>query len=288
MSSHSTSMRDRLGRLLVLNAKAAHFAIEELFEQRQIELPIMVSGTITDASGRTLSGQTAEAFLISISHLPLLSIGLNCALGANQLVPYLQVLAQRTNAAVSAHPNAGLPNAFGGYDQGAQQMAGQLEEYLEKGLVNIVGGCCGTTPDHIKAIAGLVARYDPRPFGANGPSQQRVLKLSGLEPLLVTPESNFVNVGERTNVAGSRKFLRLIKEGAYAEALEVAREQVEGGAQIIDVNMDDGLIDGKEAMVTYLNLLMAEPDIARVPVMIDSSNGRSSRRVFRWCRANAW
>lgn len=254
-----------------LNAKAALFAIEEARTERGVDIPIMVSGTITDASGRTLSGQTAEAFLISISHIPLLSVGLNCALGASQLVPYLQVLARRCQTAVSAHPNAGLPNAFGDYDQDAAEMAGQLKEYLEKGLVNIVGGCCGTTPAHVKAIAGLVSGYAPRPFGSPDRQQRHHLSLAGLEPLVVTPESNFVNVGERTNVAGSRKFLRLIKEGAFAEALEIAREQVEGGAQIIDVNMDDGLIDGKAAMVTFLNLLMAEPDIARVPVMIDSS-----------------
>ncbi|MDC6354536.1 MULTISPECIES: methionine synthase [unclassified Robiginitalea] len=251
-----------------LNAKAALFAIEELKSERGIDTPVMVSGTITDASGRTLSGQTAEAFLVSVSHIPMLSIGLNCALGASQLVPHLEVLSARAGVAVSAHPNAGLPNAFGEYDQNPAQMARQVREYLEKGLVNIVGGCCGTTPDHIRALAELVAEYKPRQIPDGRPRQ---LKLAGLEPLVITPESNFVNVGERTNVAGSRKFLRLVKEGNFEEALEIARDQVDGGAQIIDVNMDDGLIDGKAAMVKYLNLMLAEPDIARVPVMIDSS-----------------
>jgi 5-methyltetrahydrofolate--homocysteine methyltransferase len=271
-----------------LNAKAALFAIADAQQDRPEKVPVMVSGTITDASGRTLSGQTAEAFLISISHAPLLSVGFNCALGASQLTPYLQILSDRTGLAVSAHPNAGLPNAFGQYDQGPGEMQNQIREYLEKGLINIVGGCCGTTPEHIRELVELVKEYKPRrieipnsnpvpitigsyrdqiPGGREG----RHLKLAGLEPLVVTPESNFINVGERTNVAGSRRFLRLIKEGAFEEALEIARDQVDGGAQILDVNMDDGLIDGKEAMVHYLNLLMAEPDIARVPIMIDSS-----------------
>ena len=283
-----------------LNAKAALFAIADAQQDRPEKVPVMVSGTITDASGRTLSGQTAEAFLISISHAPLLSVGFNCALGASQLTPYLQVLSDRTDLAVSAHPNAGLPNAFGQYDQGPGEMQNQIREYLEKGLINIVGGCCGTTPEHIRELVKLVKEYKPRPFqisnsnpdsksfgsyqdqipvGSKGSQagspkngrEGRYLKLAGLEPLVVTPESNFINVGERTNVAGSRRFLRLIKEGAFEEALEIARDQVDGGAQILDVNMDDGLIDGKEAMVRYLNLLMAEPDIARVPIMIDSS-----------------
>jgi len=266
-----------------LNAKAALFAISDAQQDRPEKVPVMVSGTITDASGRTLSGQTAEAFLISISHAPLLSVGFNCALGASQLTPYLQILSDRTGLAVSAHPNAGLPNAFGQYDQGPREMQDQIREYLEKGLINIVGGCCGTTPEHIRALVELVKEYKPRPCQipkggssekAAGPEsgpEDRYLKLAGLEPLVVTPESNFINVGERTNVAGSRRFLRLIAEGAYEEALDIARDQVEGGAQILDVNMDDGLIDGKEAMVRYLNLLMAEPDIARVPIMIDSS-----------------
>ena len=251
-----------------LNAKAALFAIEEVKNERQQDLPIMISGTITDASGRTLSGQTAEAFLISMSHADVLSIGFNCALGADALTPHLEVLAQKAPFAVSAHPNAGLPNAFGEYDETAKQMALQIEQYIERGLVNIVGGCCGTRPEHIAAIAKVAAQGTPRVFTEDITHQ---MKLSGLEPLVITPESNFINVGERTNVAGSRKFLRLIKDRHFDEALDIAREQVENGAQIIDINMDDGLIDGKEAMVEFLNLVVSEPDISRVPIMIDSS-----------------
>ena len=251
-----------------LNAKAALFAIEEVKNERQQDLPIMISGTITDASGRTLSGQTAEAFLISMSHADVLSIGFNCALGADALTPHLEVLAQKAPFAVSAHPNAGLPNAFGEYDETAKQMALQIEQYIERGLVNIVGGCCGTRPEHIAAIAKVAAQGTPRVFTEDITHQ---MKLSGLEPLVITPESNFINVGERTNVAGSRKFLRLIKDRQFDEALDIAREQVENGAQIIDINMDDGLIDGKEAMVEFLNLVVSEPDISRVPIMIDSS-----------------
>lgn len=251
-----------------LNAKAALFAIEEVNKERSIDLPIMISGTITDASGRTLSGQTAEAFLISMAHANLLSIGFNCALGADALTPHLEVLAQKAPFAVSAHPNAGLPNAFGEYDETAKQMAAQIKNYIEKGLVNIVGGCCGTRPEHIAAIALEASKGKPRVYGQ---SKDHQMKLSGLEPLVITPESNFINVGERTNVAGSRKFLRLIKDRLFDEALEIARDQVENGAQIIDINMDDGLIDGKEAMVEFLNLIVSEPDISKVPIMIDSS-----------------
>ena len=251
-----------------LNAKAALFAIEEVNKERSIDLPIMISGTITDASGRTLSGQTAEAFLISMSHANLLSIGFNCALGADALTPHLEVLAQKAPFAVSAHPNAGLPNAFGEYDETAKEMAIQIENYINKGLVNVVGGCCGTRPEHIRAIAEVAAKGTPRTYGATNDHQ---MKLSGLEPLVITPESNFINVGERTNVAGSRKFLRLIKERSFDEALSIARDQVENGAQIIDINMDDGLIDGKEAMVDFLSLVVSEPDISKVPIMIDSS-----------------
>lgn len=251
-----------------LNAKAALFAIQEVNSERGINVPTMISGTITDASGRTLSGQTAEAFLISMAHGDLLSIGFNCALGANALVPHLEVLASKAPFAVSAHPNAGLPNAFGEYDETAKEMAAQIEAYIEKGLVNIVGGCCGTRPEHIAAIAEVAKKGKPREIPR---FKDPVMKLSGLEPLILTKESNFINVGERTNVAGSRKFLRLIKEESFDEALSIARDQVEGGAQIIDVNMDDGLIDGKEAMVNFLNLIVSEPDISRVPIMIDSS-----------------
>ena len=253
-----------------LNAKAALYAIEEIKEELGLEIPIMVSGTITDASGRTLSGQTVEAFLISISHIPLLSIGFNCALGADQLKPYLKRLGHNTTLNISAHPNAGLPNAFGQYDQTPEEMQVLIKEYLDDNLVNIIGGCCGTTPEHIRLIADLVCASPPLQVDKEDKAA-RPLVLSGLEPLFVTPESNFINIGERTNVTGSRKFLRLIKDGKYDEALEVARAQVDGGAQIIDINMDEGMLDGVEAMTTFLNLIAAEPDISRVPVMIDSS-----------------
>ena len=251
-----------------LNAKAALYAIDEVKAARNIATPVMVSGTITDASGRTLSGQTAEAFLISIAHSDLLSVGFNCALGAKALLPHLEVLAKKAPFGVSAHPNAGLPNAFGGYDESAAEMAAQIQEYVDLGLVNIVGGCCGTRPAHIEAIAAIAAKASPRKIIQK---QLGPMQLSGLEPLILTPDLNFVNVGERTNVAGSKMFLRLIKEESYDQALAVAREQVENGAQIIDINMDDGLIDGEEAMVNFLNLVVAEPDISRVPIMIDSS-----------------
>ena len=251
-----------------LNAKAALYAIDEVKAERNIATPVMVSGTITDASGRTLSGQTAEAFLISIAHSDLLSVGFNCALGAKALLPHLEVLAKKAPFGVSAHPNAGLPNAFGGYDESAAEMAAQIQEYVDLGLVNIVGGCCGTRPSHIEAIAAIAAKASPRKIIQK---QLGPMQLSGLEPLILTPDLNFVNVGERTNVAGSKMFLRLIKEELYDQALAVAREQVENGAQIIDINMDDGLIDGEEAMVNFLNLVVAEPDISRVPIMIDSS-----------------
>lgn len=251
-----------------LNAKAALYAIDEVKAERNIATPVMVSGTITDASGRTLSGQTAEAFLISISHSDLLSVGFNCALGAKALLPHLEVLAKKAPFGISAHPNAGLPNAFGGYDESAAEMAAQIQEYVDLGLVNIVGGCCGTRPAHIEAIAAIAAKASPRKIS---PKQMGPMQLSGLEPLVLTPDLNFVNIGERTNVAGSKMFLRLIKEESYDQALAVAREQVENGAQIIDINMDDGLIDGEEAMVNFLNLVVAEPDISRVPIMIDSS-----------------
>ncbi len=254
-----------------LNAKAALFAIEEVKEERNIDVPIMVSGTITDASGRTLSGQTVEAFLASISHIPLLSIGFNCALGAEQLKPFLKRLSRDTSFFTSAHPNAGLPNAFGEYDQTPQQMMQLIEEYLQEGLINIIGGCCGTNPDHIRKIAIIASEHKPRNCAEVKISDKRYLTLSGLESLVVTPESNFINVGERTNVTGSRKFLRLIQEDNYDEAIEIARLQVEDGAQIIDVNMDEAMIDGVQAMTRFLNLIASEPDIARVPIMIDSS-----------------
>lgn len=231
------------------------------------KIPVMVSGTITDASGRTLSGQTTEAFLTSVSHIDLLSIGLNCALGADLMRPYVQILATEAPFLVSAHPNAGLPNEMGEYDQTPTEMAVIVEEFLQSGFMNIIGGCCGTTPAHIAEIAKVAAKYPPREI----PEPTHIQKLSGLEPLKITKETNFVNVGERCNVTGSKKFARLIRENNYEEAIAVAREQVEGGAQVIDVNLDEGMIDGVEAMKTFLNLLMAEPDIATLPIMIDSS-----------------
>ena len=250
-----------------LNAKAAVFAIEQYFEQHDVHLPVMISGTITDASGRTLSGQTAEAFWNSLSHVQPISIGLNCALGADQLRQYVEELSNIATSYVSAHPNAGLPNEFGEYDESPEVMAVQIKEWAESGFLNIIGGCCGTTPAHIKAIAEAVEGVKPRQRVEN----KHYCRLSGLEPLTITPESLFVNIGERTNVTGSIRFAKLIKEGDYDTALEVARQQVENGAQIIDINMDEGMLDSQDAMVTFLNLVAAEPDISRVPIMIDSS-----------------
>ncbi len=250
-----------------LNAKAALFAISEILERRGIDIPVMVSATIADAGGRLLTGQTLEAFVCSVSHYPLLSIGLNCAFGAEQMFPYVEELSAISPFFVSANPNAGLPNQLGQYDQSAQEMAEIVEQMLANGLVNIVGGCCGTTPKHIEFVANLAQRYKPRII----PEIPRHTRLSGLELLEIRPESNFINIGERTNVAGSKKFARLIAEGKFAEALSVAREQVEGGAQAIDICMDDALIDAPRAMTEFLNLIASEPDIARIPVMIDSS-----------------
>jgi len=250
-----------------LNCKAALFAADAYFESIGKYYPVMVSGTITDASGRTLTGQTTKAFYNSVSHIPLLSVGLNCALGARAMKPYLQELSRNATCFVSVYPNAGLPNEFGQYDESPAIMAPQVEEFLAEGLVNILGGCCGTTPDHIAAMAQVAAKYKPRVK----PEIEPLMRLSGLEPLTVTKELGFVNVGERTNVTGSAKFLRLIKEGNLDEALTVAMEQVRGGAMVIDINMDEGMLDGKEAMVNYLNLIASEPEISRVPVMIDSS-----------------
>lgn len=250
-----------------LNAKAAVFAIESYFEQHQIHLPVMISGTITDASGRTLSGQTAEAFWNSLAHVQPLSIGLNCALGAEQLRQYVEDLSNFSTSYISAHPNAGLPNEFGEYDESPEAMALHIREWAESGFLNIIGGCCGTTPAHIKAIAEAVAGLPPR----KRPKDLHHCRLSGLEPLNLTEDSLFTNIGERTNVTGSLRFAKLIKEGDFDTALEVARQQVENGAQIIDINMDEGMLDSQEAMVTFLNLVAAEPDISRVPIMIDSS-----------------
>ncbi|WP_199188288.1 methionine synthase [Deinococcus arcticus] len=250
-----------------LNAKAALFACEDAFARTGRALPIMLSGTITDASGRTLSGQTPEAFAISTAHAPLFSLGLNCALGADLLRPHLRELARATEALVSVHPNAGLPNAFGEYDETPEHTAAVLADFAREGLVNIVGGCCGTTPEHIRAIAGAVRDIPPR----TPPHLPARLRLSGLEAFTVTPETNFVNVGERTNVTGSPRFARAILAGDYDAGLKIARQQVDSGAQIIDVNFDEGMLDGEAAMVKFLNLLAGEPDIARVPLMLDSS-----------------
>ncbi|WP_180085186.1 methionine synthase [Acinetobacter sp. YH12145] len=250
-----------------LNCKAAIFAVKEVFNQLGYELPLMISGTITDASGRTLTGQTAEAFWNSVRHGDLLSIGFNCALGADAMRPHVKTIADVADTFVSAHPNAGLPNAFGGYDETPEQTAAFIKEFAESGLINITGGCCGTTPDHIRAIANAVKDIAPRQV----PETKPACRLSGLEPFNITEDSLFVNVGERTNVTGSKKFLRLIREENFAEALDVAQQQVEAGAQIIDINMDEGMLDSEGAMVHFLNLVASEPEISRVPIMIDSS-----------------
>ena len=251
-----------------LNCKAAIYAIHQHARKTGKELPVMISGTIVDQSGRTLSGQTTEAFWISIQHArPMLSVGLNCSLGSKQMRPFIKELAQHATCFTSLYPNAGLPDEMGEYNESAEFMANQFKEYAEEGLVNMVGGCCGTTPEHIAAIAEEAARHKPRVI----PEQKPWLRLSGLEPLVVRPETNFVNVGERTNVTGSAKFRRLIKNEDYEEALSVAAEQVEGGAQIIDVNMDEGMLESEKVMTDFLQLIAAEPEISRVPVMVDSS-----------------
>ena len=252
-----------------LNAKAALFAIDEFFEARGIELPIMISGTITDASGRTLSGQTPEAFWNSLRHARPLTVGLNCALGAKLMRPYLEEIAQAADVYVCAYPNAGLPNPLAptGYDETPEQTAAYLRDFADSGFVNITGGCCGTTPEHIRAIADTLRNVPPRSV----PQIEKKTRLAGLEPLNIGDDSLFVNVGERTNVTGSRAFAKLILAGNYPEALSVARQQVENGAQIIDINMDEAMLDSKAAMTTFLNLIAGEPDISRVPVMIDSS-----------------
>ncbi len=250
-----------------LNAKAALYAIDQYFERHATQLPVMISGTITDASGRTLSGQTVAAFWNSLRHIQPLSFGFNCALGAKELRQHIEELSGIADTYVSAHPNAGLPNEFGQYDESPAVMAKEIEEWAQSGFLNIVGGCCGTTPAHITAIYDAVSKYPPRAI----PATDRKCRLAGLEPMNIGPESLFVNVGERTNVTGSALFKKMILNGDYDRALVVARQQVENGAQIIDINMDEAMLDGEQAMVTFLNLIASEPDIAKVPIMIDSS-----------------
>ncbi len=250
-----------------LNAKAAIFALEEFFEEHNVKYPVMISGTITDASGRILTGQTPEAFYNSLRHVNPISFGFNCALGAEELRPHVDELSKIANCYINMHPNAGLPNAFGGFDETPEMLAKELGDWAKSGYLNVVGGCCGTTPAHIQAVADEVKKYPPRKI----PNVKTECRLSGLEAFNINADSLFVNVGERTNVTGSAKFKRLILEEEFDEALSVAREQVDNGAQVIDINMDEGMLDGEEAMVKFLNLIASEPDIARVPVMIDSS-----------------
>ncbi|MCH5326890.1 MAG: methionine synthase, partial [Duncaniella sp.] len=263
-----------------LNAKAALYAVDEVAECRGKEIPVMISATMYDSSGRTLSGQTLEAFYTSVSHARLLSVGLNCAFGPSQLLPYAIRLAKIAECRVSCHPNAGLPNALGEYDETPEAFAAKIEEYLKEGCVNIIGGCCGTTPRHIHEISKFIDNYPPREI----PERDHTLRLSNLEQLCIAPESNFINIGERTNVAGSAKFAGLIREGNFTEAVSIARRQIEAGAQIIDVCMDDSMINGAEAMQTFLNLIASEPEIARVPVMIDSSDWNVIEAGLRACQ----
>ena len=251
-----------------LNCKAAIYAIDQLSREKGVQLPVMISGTIVDASGRTLSGQTTEAFWVSVAHTPgLLSVGLNCAMGAKQMRPFLETLSNIADSFVSVYPNAGLPNEFGEYDDSPDYMAAQIADFAESGFVNIVGGCCGTTPDHIRAIAKTVSTIEPR----KKPVPSNELRLSGLEPLFINRTTGFINVGERTNVTGSRKFARLIREEQYEDALSIARQQVENGAQVIDINVDEGMLDSEKVMHDFVNLIASEPEIAKVPLMIDSS-----------------
>src|SRR6201996_8627582 len=266
-----------------LNCKAAIFAIEEVFEEFGVRLPVWISGTITDLSGRTLTGQTPTAFWHSVRHADPFAIGLNCALGAKELRPYIAELAAACDTLVSAHPNAGLPNEFGGYDESPETMAVMIGEFARSGLVNIVGGCCGTKPDHIKAFGEAVAGVVPRTI----PEKPKYMRLSGLEPFTLTPDLNFVNVGERTNISGSAKFRKLIAANDYEAALEVARQQVENGAQIIDINMDEGLIDSEAAMTRFVNMIAGEPDISKVPLMIDSSKWTVIQAGLKCCQGKA-
>ncbi len=251
-----------------LNMKACLFAIDTYFERTGQRLPVMISATITDKSGRTLSGQTIEAFWYSVSHFDMLSVGINCALGASDMRPYLEALAGVATCYINCHPNAGMPDGFGNFDDTPEHMAEVIAEYAQNGWLNIVGGCCGTNPTYIRQIARAVEKVTPR----KRPASSHLSSFSGMEPLTIRPETNFVMIGERTNITGSKRFARLIREGKYDEALAVARDQVEGGANILDVNMDEGLIDGPKAMTRFLNLIAAEPDIAKIPIMVDSSN----------------
>ncbi len=266
-----------------LNCKAAIFAIEEVFVELGFRLPVWISGTITDLSGRTLTGQTPEAFWHSVRHANPFAIGLNCALGAKELRPYVADLAGACDTLVSAHPNAGLPNEFGGYDESPETMAVMIEEFARSGLVNIVGGCCGTKPEHIKAFGEAVAGIVPRKI----PQKPRYMRLSGLEPFTLTPDLNFINVGERTNITGSAKFRKLIAANDYEAALDIARNQVENGAQVIDINMDEGMIDSEAAMTRFVNLIAGEPDISRVPLMIDSSKWSVIEAGLKCCQGKA-
>jgi 5-methyltetrahydrofolate--homocysteine methyltransferase len=266
-----------------LNAKAAIFALEEVFAETGARLPVWISGTITDLSGRTLTGQTPEAFWHSVRHANPFAIGLNCALGARELRPYIAELSAACDTLVSAHPNAGLPNEFGGYDETPETMAEMIGEFARSGLVNIVGGCCGTKPPHIKAFGQAIRDVPPRRI----PEKPRLMRLSGLEPFTLTPDLNFINVGERTNITGSAKFRKLIAANDYEAALEVARGQVENGAQIIDINMDEGLIDSEAAMTRFVNLIASEPDISKVPLMIDSSKWSVIEAGLKCCQGKA-
>ncbi|MGH6821005.1 MAG: homocysteine S-methyltransferase family protein, partial [Methylocella sp.] len=250
-----------------LNGKAALFAIDQYFQETGRRLPVMASVTIVDQSGRNLSGQTVEAFWVSVSHIKLLSVGINCSLGARQMRPFLEELAQIAPIYVSCYPNAGLPNAFGGFDETPERMAADLGEFAANGWLNIVGGCCGTTPQHIRAIAEAVKECKPRAV----PKPDSLTRFSGLEAFTIRPDTNFVNIGERTNVTGSPKFARLILDGQYEDALSVARQQVANGAQVLDVNLDEGMLDSEKAMTTFLSYIGSEPDISRIPIMVDSS-----------------
>ncbi|HEY8091244.1 MAG TPA: homocysteine S-methyltransferase family protein, partial [Polyangiaceae bacterium] len=250
-----------------LNAKAALVAIEDVFDELGTRVPVMISVTITDRSGRTLSGQTVEAFWISVAHARPLSVGLNCALGAREMRPYVEELSSIAGVFVSCYPNAGLPNAFGEYDETPETTSALVRQFAEEGFVNVVGGCCGTTPDHVKAIAARVEGLTPR----KPPRPEPLTRWSGLEPMVVRPDSNFLMIGERTNVTGSKRFADLVKAGDYGKAVEVALDQVRGGANLLDVNMDEGMLEGERAMTTFLNLLASEPEIARIPVVVDSS-----------------